>query len=386
MPDKITNLRRAAERGDAKAQTQLADAYYLGRGVERDQVTAREWYERAAAQDDVRGIGNVANFYAKGLHGLPRDPHKALELYRRALSLGAEYSQSSIDHLEKVLAGGLPQIDPRRAKQQAEGLAALVKHVGLPASLSARLRKAARTSARLLTSRAKRVVGASRFGGLPDLPPKIDWPQSDDTPLSFVAQLRLADLKLLDSPALPTRGTLWFFVDRAATPFDMAPAQWRVLYSGLPAGKLVSRKPPRSLRRLQGKPFPARSIEVAAELTLPGTASYSIDRLKLGSDEARYAELLDEYAAHFVEAGDRHRVFGHADCGAEDPRAQLHEERTGRPAKSPAPLERWRLLLQLSSQEDLKMSWGGGGTFYFWIHEKDLAARAFDEVQLTFDD
>lgn len=55
-------------------------------------------------------------------------------------------------------------------------------------------------------------LGASRFGGDPDLPPGAPWPERDGVPMPFVAQLRLAELAPFDvEHVLPDRGSLLFF-------------------------------------------------------------------------------------------------------------------------------------------------------------------------------
>jgi len=61
----------------------------------------------------------------------------------------------------------------------------------------------------------------SRLGGLPTLPPGIDWPRQrqTDTPLHFLAQVDLSHLpptpleKTRRGPALPKSGLLFFFAD-----------------------------------------------------------------------------------------------------------------------------------------------------------------------------
>lgn len=45
-------------------------------------------------------------------------------------------------------------------------------------------------------------------------------------------------------------------------------------------------------------------------------------------------------------------------------------------------LDRWQLLLQLESKEDMnpELSFGDGGRLYFFLPREDLAARRFDRV------
>lgn len=71
----------------------------------------------------------------------------------------------------------------------------------------------ARPSVRLVADCAVRVeVCASRLGGLPDLPSATGWPRNDGGPLSFIAQVNLADVASYDSEGvLPCDGLLSFF-------------------------------------------------------------------------------------------------------------------------------------------------------------------------------
>ncbi|WTK84008.1 YwqG family protein [Kribbella sp. NBC_01510] len=74
----------------------------------------------------------------------------------------------------------------------------------------------ARPSVRLVADAVLPVeaLAASRLGGAPDLPPAITWPRNDDEPLSFIAQVNLADVAAYDSEGvLPRAGLLSFFYD-----------------------------------------------------------------------------------------------------------------------------------------------------------------------------
>lgn len=54
--------------------------------------------------------------------------------------------------------------------------------------------------------------GFSKIGGLPNLPAGQTWPFWRDEPLSFVAQLDLAELKVAETlPYFPAEGQLYFF-------------------------------------------------------------------------------------------------------------------------------------------------------------------------------
>jgi uncharacterized protein YwqG len=55
---------------------------------------------------------------------------------------------------------------------------------------------------------------SSRLGGSPDLPSSIAWPRKDNAPLSFIAQVNLADVAPYEAEGLlPRDGLLSFFYD-----------------------------------------------------------------------------------------------------------------------------------------------------------------------------
>jgi predicted nucleic acid-binding Zn-ribbon protein len=72
-----------AEDGDSQAQVYVGEIFEKGLGREPDYATAAAWYEKAAAQKYARGQMNLAYLYEHGL-GVPKDPLKALNLYREA--------------------------------------------------------------------------------------------------------------------------------------------------------------------------------------------------------------------------------------------------------------------------------------------------------------
>ena len=94
---KGTQLRAAAEKGDAQAQFLLAEG--LRRKVEQQKLMppaaggksslaeAIGWYEEAASQGHVKAKQRLADLYFTG-EGVKPDPEKALSLYREAANKG----------------------------------------------------------------------------------------------------------------------------------------------------------------------------------------------------------------------------------------------------------------------------------------------------------
>src|SRR5438105_4463467 len=68
-------------------------------------------------------------------------------------------------------------------------------------------------------------LGASKFGGDPDLPAGVTWPLGFDVPMEFVAQVRLGDITAYDlEHVFPKSGLLLFFYNSLwATSFDDDP-------------------------------------------------------------------------------------------------------------------------------------------------------------------
>ncbi len=52
-------------------------------------------------------------------------------------------------------------------------------------------------------------IGASRIGGVPDVPPDFKWPERKEVPQSFIAQIYLDEVHPYDTNgALPSSGML----------------------------------------------------------------------------------------------------------------------------------------------------------------------------------
>ena len=65
-------------------------------------------------------------------------------------------------------------------------------------------------------------IGASKFGGSPDLPRSEPWPVNEQTgkPLHFVAQINFSEVSEFDTQSeLPSRGMLYLFYDCAGMPW-----------------------------------------------------------------------------------------------------------------------------------------------------------------------
>jgi len=90
--------RKAAEQGDAEAQSRLGDLYAKGIGAGRDYGEAAKWYRKGADQGHTRAQYELGRLYAQGL-GVARDYSEAAKWYRLAAEKGYIPAQHSLGHL-----------------------------------------------------------------------------------------------------------------------------------------------------------------------------------------------------------------------------------------------------------------------------------------------
>ena len=232
--------------------------------------------------------------------------------------------------------------------------------------------------------------GRSRTGGLPDLPPEVEWPRWKGRSLGFVAQIDLAEQDPL--PGFPVDGTLLFFYEAEQETWGFDPedaGSAAVIYVPVGAGVEPRACPDDVHEAGRYEPYPLASRPT---LTLPTFESVTLEELALSErDLDLYLAVLEELTDDDdIELGERGLLGGHPDqiqgdmateCAlvtgglyvgdgsfAEDPRV---------PALA-ATAKDWRLLAQIGSLPDAGMMWGDVGCLYYWIRQHDLEARRFD--------
>ncbi len=260
-------------------------------------------------------------------------------------------------------------------------------------------------------------LGASRFGGMPDMPATLAWPIFADRPMALVAQLSMAELVGLDSQQLlPQSGWLYFFFDASnEAPFEESDDDarcWRVLYHDGPVAELARIEPPEP--RHVNNEFRPFALGYRVEQTLPSYGSTLLDEVMLDdAQQADYEKLsfsLNESPPlpgaeksstlqrglgrihHWLIGDPIHRVLGHPEHFQLDPRVdwqRLEEHRsvvTTPDQHTQQAAREWLLLLQADTfKEGPDWLWGDNATLYFGIRREDLAARNFSAVQWTIE-
>lgn len=96
----IVLYKAAALKGYPASQVALGTYFYEGAQVPKDDVTARRWFETAAAESDADGLFNLAAMMVRGEGGVKDVPRAWVEL-RRAVSLGHQTAPRALAALEQ---------------------------------------------------------------------------------------------------------------------------------------------------------------------------------------------------------------------------------------------------------------------------------------------
>ena len=235
-------------------------------------------------------------------------------------------------------------------------------------------------------------VGSTKIGGSPDLPEGLAWPTWGGTPLAFVAQVNCAELR--DSSIageLPPLGLLAFFYDAEQSTWGIGldeVGSWRTHFiEAVEASPLERRALPEELPD-HGR-YREWCVEFEESLTLPGWETQQVSSLGL---KPREKDLYFELTEEVTGEGPRHKILGHPEKGQGDMQLDCQlaahgvylespEAYTSSRARELAPGSTdWRLLLQIDSEERVRMKGEPWERIYFWIRENDLVHRNFEST------
>lgn len=232
--------------------------------------------------------------------------------------------------------------------------------------------------------------GVSKLGGLPDLPAGVEWPMWREQPMAFIAQVRLDDIAPFDvERALPNTGLLSCFCavegDLLA---DDDPAAWRVWhFTGEEMNTLARRTAPERLDELSR--FRACAMTYARRPTLPDVDSHEVRALGLSKTERiAYVDVQTGGDIGYLPEMD-HRLLGYPytlggstllECYVAAHGMDWHAGTRDAGELQDAAEEAWRLLLQVYSNEEAGMDWGGGGVLHFCLPHEALRTRDFSQV------
>ena len=99
----VADLLHKAQGGDAKAQYELAEAYFEGNGMAKDPKQGLVWLRKSAGQGYAGAEATLGFMYQKGVEIAP-DPQEAASWYRKAARQNITKAQT---HLAEMLSQGL---------------------------------------------------------------------------------------------------------------------------------------------------------------------------------------------------------------------------------------------------------------------------------------
>ena len=236
-------------------------------------------------------------------------------------------------------------------------------------------------------------IGASKFGGSPDLPRSEPWPVNEQTgePLHFIAQINFSEVSEFDTQSeLPSRGMLYLFYDCAQMPWGYDPkdgAFKKVIYAE-DTGELECKVAPFE----SDESFAATSLKFANTTELPDLESDLVGDIEMSDNEIdAYWQMADD----FCEQRGENKILGHSDniqggmelecelvtngfyCGGDEDYSGPEFE------KLRQNIGEWTLLLQIGSNDENEMMWCDCGKIYLWIRKSDLRERKFDKSWLV---
>ena len=255
------------------------------------------------------------------------------------------------------------------------------------------------------TGKEEYKLGATRFGGKPDVPSDFVWPRFEgesydhvvkNRPLSFLAQFNCEDLAQYDAEnLLPDHGLLSFFyeLDTQCWGYDpkdkgCARVYWFEDISALSAAEF-----PQDME--EDFQMPMIKIKLAPQKSYPSWADFS----DIYSEEYDYEAFYDIYGELYGEDSDEYsQVLGwphviqnsmYAECdlvtqGYYLGNGWINIPKDVRGRAEESARDRWLLLFQLDTveAEDFELMFGDAGHIYFYITKEDLQARRFDNIWL----
>lgn len=237
---------------------------------------------------------------------------------------------------------------------------------------------------------------SSKFGGNPIVNDSdFSWPTFSGKPLIFLGQLDLIDVsKKHKYDWLAESGSLLFFYDFEAWGFDPKDrGRWRVIYQELP--KIEVAFPEGFKKEFDVKESFLKPSEIEV---LPHYDDVSIEKLGLTDEET---DLYIEIKEHFKEFDAHGDLSYHQVGGAPYPIQgnvmQFEAEKASNgfymgdgkeyeKAKQKDYLlakDKWELLFQVDSDDDLGMYWGDLGMIYFWVEKEKSKVNNFNDSWLV---
>ncbi len=217
-------------------------------------------------------------------------------------------------------------------------------------------------------------LGASKFGGAPDVTAGFEWPTWNGEPLGFLAQINLEEVAPFDvEGVLPRSGVLAFFYYFGDGDWPYGDEEdkdgYRVFHF---ASELQRIEIPEG----SGGSMPIRTASIRFDVApdVPRHPYYVTgEQLSELSEEEReqwtaFEEALPKHPLHLM--------WGYPTTIQDDARLEAANT-TGR-----GTLHDWNLLLQVDTDDEIDFMWGDAGAMFYLMHRDDLAKHDFAQTWL----
>ena len=249
-------------------------------------------------------------------------------------------------------------------------------------------------------------VGATRFGGIPDVPKDFQWPyfttstfvddEEKPRPLAFLAQFNCEEISKYDTEhLLPDKGLLSFFyeLDSQLWGFDPKNKGCARVFWFENVEELSPAAIPDGLQK--ENTFEALKIKAKSEPSYPSFEDFSLTRDNMIGHWDEYDMSMKGLRK---DEDNIHKLLGWADPIQGNMTMQCELIKRGyylggswdhvTPQDRQESIDHsgkdWLLLFQLSSfaEDSVDLCFGDEGNIYFYIHKDDLAERNFDNAWL----
>jgi uncharacterized protein YwqG len=260
--------------------------------------------------------------------------------------------------------------------------------------------KLAKPCARIISTRVDSMdaipLGASRLGGLPDLPPDYQWKNHRGIPLTFIGQFRLSEIAPMDVEGiLPPTGWLYFFYESTEQPWGSDQTErtaWDVHYLPDESAPLKrTSHPVMDVRYGPVEALPSNRVEILQGISLPDSFS-SRCTLNFQNDTERdgYWELVATISDKDTTSVYQFLGYPYLIQTDVEEYADIGSQSISLDQRFPfanVDSSRWQFLFQIGSdpypQRYLDKYWGDGGKLYICIPKASLAQRRFEDSWLT---
>lgn len=273
--------------------------------------------------------------------------------------------------------------------------------------LKNKLKQTLKNSIRLeIGGKADLELGATRFGGRPDLPKDFEWCRYEGEgcdgevkkrPLSFIAQFNLEEISKYDTEnLLPEKGLLSFFYDTDSMRWGYDPEDkgCAKVYYFEDISSLTPTEFPEDLGEFFR--YPAIGIKAKREDSYQDYADFLLQKDKMTECWDDYDRAAKALKINIPDTSSK--LLGWADIIQNNMTMECELVSRGyylggswekvtprdRQEAEQSSLKEWLLLFQLDTvwEGDFELMFGDCGRIYYYIKREDLAAGRFDNVWL----